>query len=231
MGNQFDLLVMGGGSGGIASAIRAAKHGATVAVFEPNFIGGTCVNVGCVPKKIMWQASDQLAKFSQHLSYGIESKKPQLDWQVLIKHREDYIKKLHGIYINRLKDHNIKLITDYAKFSDQNNLIAHNKKYFGKHIIIATGGRPSVPNLPGSELGITSDGFFKLNSCPKKIAIVGAGYIAVELAGMLNLFGADVSLCYRYASLLRKFDCMLQENLLETYDKHDINLKITPCAH
>ena len=213
---DFDYICIGGGSGGIASANRAAKHGKKVAIIEAKHMGGTCVNVGCVPKKIMWfgaQVAETIHRYSP--DYGFDVTLNGFDWQTLVASREAYIKRIHGSYDNVLAKNKITVIKGFARFVDKNTVEVEGKQYTAQHILIATGGRPSLPNIPGAELGITSDGFFELNAQPKRVVVVGAGYIAVELAGMLHSLGSETHLVVRKHSPLRSFDPMLSETLVE----------------
>ena len=224
MQNKFDLIVIGAGSGGIAAANRAAEYGAKVALIEKNLLGGTCVNVGCVPKKIMWTASQRLLQIKEAKGLGIDSLKPVLQWQTLVKNRQSYIEKLHKGYANRLQNNKVTLIQGEGSFKDHNTVMVNSQTYQAPHILISTGAQSKWPNLPGHEFGIDSEGFFALKSLPKRIAVVGAGYIAVELAGMLNAFGSEVSLVFRQENVLRDFDPSLNEQLISTYEQHGMNL-------
>lgn len=212
--SSFDLIVIGGGSGGIASAVKAAKLGANVALFENHLLGGTCVNVGCVPKKVMWYAAEMAMSLHDASGYGFDSLRPSVNWEKLVSNRQAYLIRLNEIYQKKLADNNITLIHSKAQFVDSQTVTANDKTYTAKHIIIATGGRPIVPDIPGAEHGITSDGFFALTSQPKKVLIVGAGYIAIELAGVLNALGTDTSLAIRYDNVLRLYDSMLGTQVL-----------------
>ena len=213
MNNNYDLIVMGGGSGGLACAQRAAEYGATVAVIEHAPLGGTCVNVGCVPKKIMWYAAHQASQINLAGDYGFNVTVQSHNWAQLKKRRDAYIERLNGIYERNLKNRNILIINGSAKFKDKTTITVDNIDYAAKRIVIATGGRPIVPELEGSNLGTDSDGFFSLPECPPRVAIIGSGYIAVEFAGLLSALGSEVSLLIRKESLLRSFDAMLSENL------------------
>jgi glutathione reductase (NADPH) len=213
---DFDYICIGGGSGGIASANRAAKHGKKVAIIEARHMGGTCVNVGCVPKKVMWfgaQVAEAIHRYGP--DYGFDVTVNKFDWQTLVNSREAYIKRIHGSYDNVLAKNDITVINGFASFVDKNTLEIDGKQYTADHILIATGGRPTVPNIPGAELGITSDGFFELTAQPKRVVVVGAGYIAVELAGVLHSLGSETHLVVRKHSPIRSFDPMISETLVE----------------
>ncbi len=213
---DFDYICIGGGSGGIASANRAAMHGQKVALIEGRHIGGTCVNVGCVPKKAMWygaQVAEAIHRYAP--DYGFDVTVNKFDWQTLVKNRQAYIERIHGSYDRVLGNNKITVINGYAKLVDKNTVEVDGKRYSAKHILIATGGRPWRPEIPGAELGIDSDGFFELNEMPKSAAVIGAGYIAVELAGVLHALGAGTHLAVRKHAPLRNFDSMLSQTLME----------------
>jgi len=224
MTQHFDYLAIGGGSGGIASANRAAKLGKKAAVIEAKYIGGTCVNVGCVPKKAMWyagQISDALKYandygFSQHLSQGESA----FDWSKLVANREAYIKRIHAAYQRGFDANDVTVINGFAKFIDKNTVEVNGELITADHITIATGGRPSIPDIEGAEYGINSDGFFALTEQPKSVAVVGAGYIAVELAGVFYALGSETHLLVRKEKPLRGFDNMLSDTLVEQMAKH-----------
>ena len=213
MSNHYDLVVLGGGSGGIAAAVRAQSYGARVAVIEDHRLGGTCVNVGCVPKKVMWYAASLAHMLDDARDYGFDVERRGLDWGMLKNARDDYVARLNGIYEKRLATTGIADIRGTARFVDGRTIEVNGERLDADRVLIATGGTPSVPNLPGAELGITSDGFFELAQCPRRVVIVGSGYIAVELGGMLRALGAEVSFLIRKTRLLREFDAMLSEQL------------------
>ena len=213
MSSHYDLVVLGGGSGGIAAAVRAQSYGARVAVIEDHRLGGTCVNVGCVPKKVMWYAASLAHMLDDARDYGFDVERRGLDWGMLKNARDDYVARLNGIYEKRLATTGIADIRGTARFVDGRTIEVNGERLDADRVLIATGGTPSVPNLPGAELGITSDGFFELTQCPRRVVIVGSGYIAVELGGMLRAMGAEVSFLVRKTRLLREFDEMLSEQL------------------
>lgn len=221
----YDYLVLGGGSGGVASARRATEFGTTVALIEAKRLGGTCVNVGCVPKKIMFHAASLSEALHDMKSYGFTlNGKPEFAWHTIQTSRDAYVRRLNGIYENLLNKSKVDYIQGWGKFTDDGCIEVDGQKYKGKHTMIATGGRPSTPDIPGKEFGITSDGFFELSDLPKKTAVVGAGYIAVELAGILNELGSDVSLFIRHDKALRNFDAMLSENVTDCMEKAGITI-------
>ena len=215
MKKNFDLLVIGGGSGGLAHAQRAAEYGASAAVVEGGPLGGTCVNVGCVPKKVMWHAA-QLTHFFHHASdYGFDVLVNGHDWAALKARRDAYIERLNGIYANNLDKRGVTFITGYASFVDAHNVEVDGVNYQADRIVVATGGAPIVPDIEGAELGITSDGFFELEQQPGRVLIAGSGYIAVELGGVFNSLGTDTSIVVRKDSVLRSFDDMLSSELMQ----------------
>jgi glutathione reductase (NADPH) len=212
---EFDLLVIGGGSGGLATAQRAVEYGARVALFEPHRLGGTCVNVGCVPKKVMWNAAEIAAALRHAPHYGFDVQAGGHDWPKLKRGRDAYVLRLNGIYQRNLDKKGITAVRLAARLRGPTEVVdANGESYRAKHIVIATGGQPKLPPVPGAELGITSDGFFELEQLPKRVAVVGSGYIAVELAGVLRSLGSEVTLCIRHDTLLRHFDSLLGEKLM-----------------
>ena len=224
MSFQYDLIAIGGGSGGVAAARRASKHGAKCAVVEYDRMGGTCVNRGCVPKKIMWNAAHIAHTVGDVAGYGFNVEQKGFDWGKLVADREAYIVRLNKIYESNLEKENVEILSGFGTLVDPNTVKVGDKTYTAERIILAPGGTPIVPDIPGADLGITSDGFFELTKMPGKVAVVGAGYIAVELAGMLHSLGADVSLIIRRENFLREFDEILSSTL--TQAMLDSGLKI-----
>ncbi len=221
----FDYIVIGGGSGGIASANRAGMHGAKVLLIEGNDIGGTCVNVGCVPKKVMWSASEMNGvMLKQAREYGFDVTIDDFDFSRLVKNRETYIERLHGLYMKGLASNGVTVVKGYAKFVAKQTVEVNGDKFHAPHILIATGGKIIRPDIPGSEYGIDSNGFFELTEMPKSVVVVGAGYISVEIAGVLNGLGAETHLAYRKESFLRSFDEILVSALTESYENQGIHL-------
>jgi glutathione reductase (NADPH) len=222
---HYDYIAIGGGSGGIASARRAKLHGAKAAVIENNRIGGTCVNVGCVPKKVMWNTAEVGDAIKHASDYGFHvTKDADFTFRKIKESRDAYIKRLNGIYHTNLKNDGIDEINGTAKFVGPKTIEVDGQRYTADHILIATGGYPALPKIPGAELGITSDGFFELEDLPKKTAVVGAGYIAVELAGILNGLGSQTSLFFRYPEFLRTFDGMLRTILMDEMKSKGVHL-------
>lgn len=220
MTQHFDYLAIGAGSGGIASANRAAKLGKKAAVIEAKYLGGTCVNVGCVPKKAMWYAGQISDALKYAHDYGFKLEQQGFDWSHLVKNREAYIERIHGAYQRGFDANNVTVIQGFAKFVDKNTVEVDGTLYTADHITIATGGRPSIPELEGAEFGIDSDGFFALTEQPKSVAVIGAGYIAVELAGVFHGLGTETHLLVRKDKPLRIFDEMLSDTLVEQMAKH-----------
>ena len=225
MQREFDLIVIGGGSGGVATARRAAQYGASVLLIEEGRLGGTCVNVGCVPKKVMWHAAELAREFADAPDYGFELNPPPAhDWSRLVARRENYIQRLNGIYGRNLEQAGVTLLAAQAHFLGAGRVAAGGEEYRAPHVLIATGGYPRWPKIPGAALGTDSDGFFALQQCPRRVAIVGSGYIAVELAGVLNALGADTTLLLRKSHVLKNFDAMLGEQLLNHLRGAGINV-------
>ena len=224
MTKHYDLIAIGGGSGGLSVAERAAEYGASCAVIERGAIGGTCVNVGCVPKKIMWYGANMSYAIKNASDYGFDVSINGFDWKKLVKGRESYISGINGWYHNYLKENNIDEITGSASFVDEKTLQVNNETYSADHIVIAPGTTPIIPELAGAELGITSDGFFALQHQPMKVAIAGSGYIAVELAGVLNALGSEVTILVRGHYVLSHFDIMLREVLMKELLSSGINV-------
>lgn len=219
----FDYIVIGGGSGGIASANRAGMHGAKVLLIEGKALGGTCVNVGCVPKKVMWQASDMLETIQRDAtSYGIYPQINQFNFKELVDKREKYIEFLHGAYQKGLDSNHVEVVRGYAQFVDNHTVEVQGKQFTAPHILIATGGQSSVLDIPGGEYAIDSDAFFELTEAPKHMVVLGAGYIAAEIAGVIHGLGSEVSWAFRKEQPLRQFDHMLSDNLLEMYEEAGI---------
>ncbi len=221
---RVDLIAIGGGSGGLAVAQRAAKHGASCIVVEPAPLGGTCVNAGCVPKKVMWNAAHLAQALDDARDYGFDISGGRCDWPRLVAARDAYVARLNTMYSTRLADSGIEWLRGSARFIDAHTLAVGEERIRATHIVIATGGRPIVPGVEGAGLGITSDGFFALRAQPRRVAIVGSGYVAVELAGMLRALGSEVSLVLRGQRLLASFDVMLRDALLEAMSDEGISL-------
>jgi glutathione reductase (NADPH) len=229
---ECDFLVIGGGSGGLASARRASGiHGAKTIVVEAKRLGGTCVNVGCVPKKVTWNAAFIAETMHDANAYGfsVEQTKP-FDWPTFKAKRDAYVKRLNGIYERNLSNDKVDYMHGYATLTGKNSAEVKlddgtTAQVNAKKILIAVGGHPTKPtNIPGAEYGIDSDGFFDIATQPKKVALVGAGYIAVEFAGMFNALGTETHLFFRHDKFLRQFDPMIQEGIVNEYERLGVKL-------
>ena len=218
---EYDIIAIGGGSGGSATMNRAAMYGAKAAVIEGNIIGGTCVNVGCVPKKVMWygaQVSETLKNYSA--DYGYTIGETSFDFKTLRKNREAYIERSRQAFSNNFNRNGVDYIEGYARFVDKNTVEVNGEHIRAKHIVIATGSYAFIPNVPGSELGGTSDDVFAWEELPESVSIIGAGYIAVELAGVLHALGVKTDLFVRKGGPLRGFDQGIVEVLVEEMKKN-----------
>ena len=222
---EYDIIAIGGGSGGIATMNRAGEHGAKAAVIEEKKLGGTCVNVGCVPKKIMWYGA-QIAESFHHYGpdYGFTSSDVQFDFAKLRQNREAYIDRARSSYDGSFKRNGVDLIEGRAHFVDSHTVSVNGELIRAKHIVIATGARPSIPTIPGAELGGSSDDVFAWEQLPESVAILGAGYIAVELAGVLHALGVKTDLFVRRDRPLRGFDSYIVEGLVNEMEKTGLPL-------
>jgi len=224
---HFDYLVIGAGSGGIASARRAATHGAKVAVCEKGALGGTCVNVGCVPKKVMYNAAHimECVHDAPLYSYsGTESVK--LDWNKLKTARDNYVTRLNGIYGRNMEGSGVAKLEGLASFTGPKEVTVGGQKYTANHVLIAVGGKPTMPaDLEGVEHCISSDGFFLLDEKPESALVVGAGYIAVEMAGILHALGCKTELAVRGDKPLRAFDDLMSDTLVSEMDRQGLKLR------
>jgi glutathione reductase (NADPH) len=213
--DQYDYVVIGGGSGGLASARRASAHGARVLVVERGALGGTCVNLGCVPKKIMWNAAAHAEHLRDVGDYGFEVELRGMSWPKLVERRNAYVERLNALYAKNLEIDDVELCRGRARFEGPHELRIDDRRVSAAHVLIATGGKPRIPSIPGADLGITSDGFFELRARPDHVLVVGGGYIAVEIACMLRAFGSNVTVALRGEKLLRRFEAMLRDVLME----------------
>ena len=210
----FDLITLGGGSGGLACAQRAAEYGAKTVLIESGRLGGTCVNVGCVPKKVMWNAASIALALADASDYGFAVSAGDNDWGVLKRRRDAYIARLNGIYARNLAAKGVAHVQGTARFVDAHTVEVNGVRLTAPQVVIATGGLPTVPQLPGADGGITSDGFFELEQRPQRVAIVGSGYVACELASAFHELGSEVELFVRKDHLLTHFDVMLGKSLM-----------------
>ena len=222
---KFDLFVIGAGSGGLAAAQRAAEYGARAAVAEYGPLGGTCVNVGCVPKKLMWNAAEIAHIIADAAGYGFSVTADGHDWAELKARRDAYIARLNGIYEGNLEKRGVELLRGRASLAPGGGVMVGGERYQARHIVIATGGRPVVPEIEGAELGITSDGFFELEARPKRVLIVGSGYVAVELGGVFEALGSEVTIAVRRDGVLRDFDPMLRDALMDQMRRDGIRIE------
>jgi glutathione reductase (NADPH) len=213
MSQEFDLIVIGGGSGGLACAQRAAEYGARALIVESGRLGGTCVNVGCVPKKIMWNAAQVAHAVHDAHDYGFDVTLARHDWAALRRRRDAYIARLNDIYAGNLERRKVALVRGHARMAGPGLVEVGGERFRAPHVVIATGGAPTRPDIPGAELGIDSDGFFALQERPAGVAIVGSGYIAVELAGVFSALGSHTTIIARGERLLSHFEPMLGESL------------------
>ncbi|MGB7756070.1 MAG: glutathione-disulfide reductase [Salinisphaera sp.] len=225
MSEACDLLVIGGGSGGIATARRAASYGAKVILVERGRLGGTCVNIGCVPKKVMWHAAEFATHAAHAHDYGFESVPHDHDWSKLVANRETYIERLNSIYGRNLDKSGVEYVAGEAHFVDTKTVEVEGRRFVAEHVLIATGGKPRWPEIPGAALGADSDEFFTWTQRPDRVAIVGSGYIACELAGVLNGLGSQVTLLLRKDHVLADFDAMLGQTLIERMREAGIEIR------
>ena len=222
---DYDLFVIGAGSGGVRAARMSSSFGARVAITEDRYLGGTCVNVGCVPKKLLVYASHFSEDFENARGFGWKLGSTDFNWQQLIKNKNTEIERLNGVYENILSSAGVELIEGHGTLVDEHTVAIDGKNYSAERILIATGGWPSIPDIPGKEHVISSNEVFFLETLPEKIVIVGGGYIAVEFAGIFNGLGVDTTLLYRGPLFLRGFDQDVREFLSEEMQKKGIKLK------
>lgn len=222
---DFDLFVIGAGSGGVRAARFAAGYGARVAVAESRYLGGTCVNVGCVPKKLLVYGAHFADDFEQAQGFGWSLGEASFDWPTLISNKNREIERLNGIYRNLLVGSGVTLLEGHARIVDEHSVELGGKRYSAKHILIATGGWPQIPEIPGHEHAIGSNEVFFLEQLPKRVLVVGGGYIAVEFASIFNGMGAKTSLLYRGELFLRGFDGAVRRHLQEELSKRGVDLQ------
>jgi len=225
MAYEFDLFVIGAGSGGVRAARFAAGFGAKVAVAESRYLGGTCVNVGCVPKKLLVYGAHFAEDFEQASGFGWSLGEANFDWATLIANKDREINRLNGIYRNLLLNSGVTLMEGHAKLTGPNEVEVNGQRYTAKHILIATGGWPQIPEIPGHEHAISSNEAFFLKALPKRVLVVGGGYIAVEFAGIFQGLGAETSLLYRGEMFLRGFDGAVRKHLHEELTKRGMDVQ------
>ncbi|MDX1299496.1 MAG: glutathione-disulfide reductase [Pseudomonas sp.] len=222
---DFDLFVIGAGSGGVRAARFSAGYGARVAVAESRYLGGTCVNVGCVPKKLLVYGAHFADDFEQAQGFGWSLGEAKFDWPTLISNKNREIDRLNGIYRNLLVNSGVTLLEGHARIIDDHTVELDGKRYSAKHILIATGGWPQIPEVPGHEHAIGSNEVFFLEQLPKRVLVIGGGYIAVEFASIFNGLGAQTSLLYRGDLFLRGFDMAVRNHLQEELSKSGVDLQ------
>lgn len=225
MSYEFDLFVIGAGSGGVRAARFAAGFGAKVAVAESRYLGGTCVNVGCVPKKLLVYGAHFAEEFEQASGFGWTLGASSFDWSTLIANKDREINRLNGIYRNLLVNSGVTLLEGHATLTGPNEVLVNGQRHTAKHILIATGGWPQIPKIPGHEHAISSNEAFFLKALPKRVLVVGGGYIAVEFAGIFQGLGAETSLLYRGEMFLRGFDGSVRKHLHEELLKRGMDVQ------
>ncbi|WP_460146283.1 glutathione-disulfide reductase [Pseudomonas sp. H3_H08] len=225
MAYDFDLYVIGAGSGGVRAARFAAGFGAKVAVAESRYLGGTCVNVGCVPKKLLVYGAHYAEDFEQAPAFGWTAGEASFDWATLIANKDQEINRLNGIYRNLLVNSGVVLHEGHARLTGPHEVEINGQRHTAKHILIATGGWPVIPDIPGREHAISSNEAFFLKDLPKRVIVVGGGYIAVEFAGIFHGMGAQTSLLYRGDLFLRGFDGAVRKHLAEELARRGLDLQ------
>ena len=224
MTTHYDMIAIGAGSGGLSAVERASEYGKKCAVVEVKTIGGTCVNVGCVPKKVMWFAANTATQINSAQGFGFDVDLKNFSWKTLKEGRDNYIKGITNWYDGYLEDLGIDYLRGFGKLIDKHTVSVEGELYTADHIVLSPGGEPTIPHIEGAQYGITSDGFFELEELPSNVAVIGGGYIGVELAGVLNALGAKVELFGRADTLLRGFDPMIQSALEKDYSAHGIKI-------
>ncbi|WP_022962614.1 glutathione-disulfide reductase [Halopseudomonas pelagia] len=222
---DFDLFVIGAGSGGVRASRMAAGFGARVGVAEDLYLGGTCVNVGCVPKKLFAYSAHYSEDFEDAKGFGWKLPEAVFDWPTLVRNKNQEIERLNGIYRNMLKASDVTIIDARAQFIDSHTLQVGDKQVTAERILIATGGWPHIPDFPGNEHVISSNEVFHLESLPKRTLVVGGGYIAIEFASIFHGMQREVSLLYRGEMFLRGFDSSLREHMAATIKQKGIDLR------
>src|SRR5690348_388455 len=223
---DYDLFTIGGGSGGVRASRVAAQLDAKVAIAEERYLGGTCVNVGCIPKKLFVYASDFSEAFADAAGYGWTVGERRFDWTKLIEHKNWEIARLNGVYEKVLVDNGVRIMRAHATLADAHTVIVGNERYSARYILLASGGWPSIPQIAGRELGITSNEAFSLPRFPAHAIVVGGGYIGVEFAGIFHGLGAKVTLVHRGDMILRGFDDDLRTSLAAEMSKRGIDLRL-----
>ncbi|CAD5109462.1 glutathione-disulfide reductase [Zestomonas carbonaria] len=225
MSYDFDLFVIGAGSGGVRAARFAAGFGARVAVAESRYLGGTCVNVGCVPKKLLVYGAHFADDFELAEGYGWSLDEAKFDWPTLIANKNREIQRLNGIYRNLLVNSGVTLLESHAKLVDAHHVEVDGQRFSAEHILVATGGWPQIPDIPGREHAISSNEAFYLGQLPRRVLVVGGGYIAVEFASIFHGLGAQTTLLYRRELFLRGFDGAVRRHLKEELERKGLDLQ------
>lgn len=222
---DYDLITIGGGSGGVRASRMSAAHGARVALIESGALGGTCVNVGCIPKKLFSYAAQAASDFSDARGFGWSVTGAQFEWKTLLANKDREITRLNGVYAKVLQDAGVRVIAGRARVVDPHTVAVGDRTLTAAHLLIATGGHAVKPGIPGADLGITSDQAFHLESLPHRATVIGGGYIAVEFASIFNGLGVATTLVHRGGQLLRGFDEDLGKVLAEELAQHGITLE------
>ncbi|MEE9098856.1 glutathione-disulfide reductase [Pseudomonas nitroreducens] len=225
MSFDFDLFVIGAGSGGVRAARFAAGFGARVGVAESRYLGGTCVNVGCVPKKLLVYGAHYHEDFEQAAGFGWTTEGAKFDWPTLIANKNREIHRLNGIYRNLLVNSGVTLLEGHAQLRDAHTVEVDGQRFTAEHILLATGGWPQLPDIPGKEHAITSNEAFFLEQLPRRVLVVGGGYISVEFASIFHGLGAQTTLLYRRELFLRGFDRSVREHLRDELTKKGVDLQ------
>ncbi|MBF0777360.1 glutathione-disulfide reductase [Streptococcus cuniculi] len=222
---RFDIIAIGGGSGGIATMNRAAEYGATAAVIEGNLLGGTCVNIGCVPKKIMWYGA-QIGEALHHYGpeYGFSSDKIRFDFETLKQNRDAYIERSRNSYQGTFERNKVEVIKGFARFVDEHTVEVNGEQIYADKIVIATGAKPVLASIPGGGYASVSDDVFAWEKLPQSVAVIGAGYIAVEMAGVLHSLGVQTDLFVRRDRPLRGFDSYITDSLIAEMERTGLAL-------
>ena len=226
MAYDYDMIAIGAGSGGLSAVEKAAEFGRKVAVVEAQHLGGTCVNVGCVPKKVMWFGAQIAAAIHDAPDFGFDVELKGFDWATLVEKRQNYVKMINDWYAGYLKDLGVDVLQGWGRLVDEHTVEVDGRRYTAETIVLAPGATPVVPPVEGAELGITSDGFFRLTEQPKNVAIIGAGYIGVELAGVFRALGTEVTLVDIMAEPVPRFDGMLKEQVKTNLQNDGVRLEM-----